>query len=180
MSKDKCQLLTDAMGDIVAVAEKYDPLLRPTIVDNLCRAFLSDPSMPNGDSIRREIVAVASTGEALEEVDEQWDYRQEMFAIANEKDKDLKTAKQQTFVTFLAYVFEIHGPGEFRESGITPEIVVEACRATGQKQPSDAAATLRTLKSRGLLDRKSRKHGYTLAPKGENLIAKWLSENDES
>lgn len=182
MTMSPSERLKHEMEGLVAFADGFAEHYRPTILNNLCRALMMDSR--NGkdpvEKFRNESAEETKKRNSESESSEPWDYRQDLVALGKDHNKDLKKLNQQHFVTLLAYVLTVRRPKNGQVVELTPEVLVEACRATGRKQPANAGSTLRAAKSHGRIDRIKGQKGYTLAPRGENFINDLLSGKDET
>lgn len=182
MTMSPSERLKHEMEGLVAFADGFAEHYRPTILNNLCRALMMDSRNGKDPAVKRSTESAQETtkGNAESEASESWEYRKAMIALGKDSNINLKKLNQQQFVTLLAYVLTVRRPKNGQVVEFTPEVLVEACRAAGQKQPANAGATLRAAKSRGLIDRKTGQKGYTVAPQGENFVNDLLSGKDET
>ena len=177
MGIKQVETMKEKMAGFIAFAKAYPEIYRATIVDNLCKAQLADDGAGYTADIAPEIENKLATNEhrTQEEGSDQWDYRKEMLTLARDRSVDVKKIAQQHFVAALAFVLEVRCPKGKQAPQLTPDLLVDACRAAGRKLPKDAGSTLRAAKSRGLLDKKRGETGFRLAPAGENFVNELLS-----
>lgn len=172
MNTEQYDQLVDQMGHIVAEAKKFPEHLQVAVVNNLCKAFLSDQfgSGIAGSNGRQATASAVVTGVAVEQRDEPWDYERALIQLASENSIDMTKLNGQQFATFVAYVFKVLGPKDRQEDGISADILVAASRTADRRLPGKASATLSNAKQSRLLNKAKGTSGYTLAPKGENFI----------
>ena len=177
MGKKQVETMKENMASFVDFAKAYPEPYRAIIVDNLCRAQLAgEPSDPISQNAPKAGNNAASRDLHVQQAEVQpWDYRQEVLRLARTHGIDLKKIAQQHFVAALAFVLEVRCPYGQQAPELTPDLLVDACRAAGRKLPKDAGSTLRAAKSRGLLDKKRGEKGFRLAPRGENFVNELLS-----
>lgn len=179
MNAEVYNLLVNQMGHIVAEAESYPEHLQATVVNNLCKAYLSnhDGNGNVGSNGRQAIPSVVATGVVADQSDEPWDYERALIQLASEKNIDMTKLNGKQFATFVAYVFKVQGPKDRQEDGISADILVAASRTADRRLPGKASATLSNAKQSRLLNKAKGTSGYTIAPKGENFIYDLLNGN---
>ncbi len=181
MKRGRYEHLVDEIPKIVKQVEVYPEHLQATLADSLCRAFLG----PIAESSSREMDNSARTdgltvGKLQVSAETAWDYRTELFELAKEHEIGLKELNQKQFVVLMAYVLKVRSPRDQEVVELTPELLEDACRAAGHRQPADAGAALRTVKHRGYLDKKKGQKGYSLTAAGENMVNDMLADKEQA
>ena len=167
MSMDKCQLLTDAMDEIVAVAEKYDPLLRPSIVNNLCRAFLAsnntvDEARQQADALE-ENMRTGSEAVDPNNVAEEIDEYSQKYNLADSK------VTNTAFIAFVAFYFSKVVDGKDRVNTISKEHVERACLIVGRKPPKNMKSAFGNAYTKGYIKGVG-SESYELTSPGEHFV----------
>lgn len=182
MSVEQYELLKDTMDEIVTVAAKYNPHLQPAVLECLSMALIADSSGANGQlnpALQEEQGANGETVTDSAEV-EDWDFRSELLQIKEQHGLSRKQFKDTEFPALLAWVVKRYAPNEHKTQPITKEHLVDGCRTVDREIPSNPANTLSKAKVSGLLDKVKGRAGYTLTPKGENLVNARIKVQDKS
>ncbi len=179
MARDLYDEFGNELPEMLAKVSTCPDHLQEAVLHGMIMAFLTPPY----GVVMAETMAESQTqttdsnGNVQNEPSDTWDYRRDLLRLAKEHNVDLKKLNGQQFSTYVAYIFNMLGPRELHEDGITADIVIDASRTADRRVPGNVSATLSHAKENRLLDKAKVAGRYKLAPKGENVIYDILNDD---
>ena len=180
MTRELYDGLVTELPNMLATVSTCPDHLQEAYLKGMISAFIAPPhgrvyperardlqTQPAGDMV------VAPNGNSGD-----WDYRRELLRLAKQHGVELKELNGQEFATFVAYVFQILGPLDIQDEGISVDVLNDASRTVDRRLPGNPSATLSRAKEKRLLDKAKQIGRYKLAPKGENLVYDMLNREN--
>ena len=182
MTGEQLDILESVMDEVASKIEKYAVHLQPTILQIFWAELHGAPSSiasAESDEFRTQgsngSSQVSPAGSSSD-----WDFRRCLDQLAVQHDLDLKSPYDYEYALIVSHILQYQSPAGFDGDTITRVHVKDAWKHADRNLPTRLREPLSEATKKGLLQRANGKPGYTLTPKGENHVKKFLASGNSS